>query len=129
MIRNNFGSSSPWEEVVGYSRAVRLGNIIEVSGTVAVDDHGMLVGGISVYEQAKYILSKIVAYIEKAGGTKADIVRTRMYVTDISTWKEAGRAHGECFRDIKPATSMVEVRALIAPEYLVEIEATAVLAE
>ncbi len=126
MNRINLSSRSPWEERVGYSRAVRIGDLIEVSGTVAVDEDGRLVGGGGVYEQAKYILAKIVTFIEKAGGTKADVIRTRMYVTDISLWEQAGKAHGEFFRDVKPATSMLQVSALIGPEYLIEIEATAV---
>ena len=120
-------SGSPWEEVMGYSRAVRIGNTIEVSGTVAIDEKGQLVGGSSMYEQAKYAIAKVLSYIEKARGTRADIIRTRVYVTDISHWHGVGRAHGEIFREIRPATSMVEVNKLISPEYLMEFEATAIV--
>jgi enamine deaminase RidA (YjgF/YER057c/UK114 family) len=127
MSRIIIGSGSPWEDLVGYSRVVRVGNTIEVSGTVAVDEAGRPVGGPSAYAQTTYILSKIVTFIERAGGSAQHIVRTRMFVTDIALWEEIGRAHGEFFREIKPATSMVEVRRLIAPEFLVEIEATAII--
>jgi len=128
MERTNLSSGSKWENIVGYSRAVRIGNVIEVSGTVATDETGRVVGGISVYEQTKYILSKIIAFVEKAGGTREQIIRTRIFVTDISMWEAVGRAHGEFFREIKPATSMIEVSGLISEEYLVEIEATALVA-
>jgi enamine deaminase RidA (YjgF/YER057c/UK114 family) len=127
-MRNlRLSSGSPWEDVVGYSRAVRIGNTIEVSGTVAIDEKGQPVGGSSMYEQAKYAIAKVLSYIEKAGGSPANVIRTRIFVTDISRWHEVGRAHGEFFRDIRPATSMVEVRKLISPEYLMEIEATAIV--
>jgi enamine deaminase RidA (YjgF/YER057c/UK114 family) len=127
MVKQRFASGSKWENVVGYSRAVRIGNVIEVSGTVAVDDSNQVVGVGNAYEQTKFIISKIISYIEKAGGKKEDIVRTRMFVTDISKWEEIGKAHGEYFKDIKPVTTMVEVKSLISAEYLVEMEATAIL--
>jgi len=129
MKRQKFSSNSPWEDVVGYSRAVRIGNIIELSGTVAVDDSNKVVGIGNAYEQTKFIISKMISYIEKAGGKKEDIVRTRMFVTDITQWEEIGKAHGEFFKDVKPVTTMVEVKSLISKEYLVEIEATAIISE
>jgi len=129
MRRQKYSSNSKWEDIVGYSRAIRIGNIIELSGTVAVDDANKLVGDGNVYEQTKFIISKIIQYIEKAGGKKEDIVRTRLFVTDITKWEEIGRAHGEYFKDIKPVTTMVEVKSLISKEYLVEIEATAIVTE
>jgi enamine deaminase RidA (YjgF/YER057c/UK114 family) len=127
MERVNYSSGAKWEDIVGYSRAVRIGNIIEVTGTVAAGDDSMLVGGDSAYEQAKYIIQKIEKVLKKAGASLKDVVRTRMFVTDISRWEEYGRAHGEFFKEIKPCTTMVEVSALIAPEYLIEIEATAII--
>lgn len=128
MERVNYSSGARWEDIVGYSRAVKIGNIIEVTGTVAVGDDSMLVGGDSAYEQTKFILQKIEKVLKKAGASLKDVVRTRMFVTDISRWEEYGRAHGEFFKEIKPCTTMVEVSALIAPEYLIEIEATAIIA-
>jgi enamine deaminase RidA (YjgF/YER057c/UK114 family) len=127
MERTNYSSGAKWEDIVGYSRAVRIGNIIEVTGTVAVDEDTMLVGGSSAYEQTKFIIQKLERVLKLAGASLKDVVRTRMFVTDISRWEEYGRAHGEFFRDIKPCTSMIEVKGLISPEYLVEIEATAIL--
>ncbi len=127
MDRTNFASGSAWEDVVGYSRAVRVGNIIEVSGTVAVDHNGRVVGESDAYTQTKYILQKIETALQQAGASLQHVVRTRMFVTDISRWQEYGKAHGEVFAAIKPCTSMIEVKGLIAPEYLIEIEATAVL--
>jgi enamine deaminase RidA (YjgF/YER057c/UK114 family) len=127
MERTNYSSGAKWEDIVGYSRAVKVGNIIEITGTVAVDDNSELVGGNSAYEQTKFILQKIEKVLESAGATLADIVRTRMFVTDISRWEEYGKAHGEFFKEIKPCTSMIEVKGLISPEYLIEIEATAIL--
>lgn len=127
MQRINFASGAQWEEIIGYSRAVKIGNVVEVTGTVAVDENNKLVGKDNSYEQAKYILHKIEKVLERAGATLKDVVRTRIYVTDITQWKEFGKAHGEVFKDIKPCTTMVEVRALISPEYLIEIEATAIL--
>jgi enamine deaminase RidA (YjgF/YER057c/UK114 family) len=125
--RLNISTGAKWEDIVGYSRAVRIGNIVEVAGTTAVDDKGDVVGEDNPYEQTKYILNKIQRVLNEAGASLHDVIRTRMYVVDISRWEEIGRAHGEFFRDIKPAASMVEVKALISPELLVEIEVTAVL--
>jgi enamine deaminase RidA (YjgF/YER057c/UK114 family) len=127
MKRTNYSSGVKWEEIVGYSRAVRVGNIIEVTGTVAADDNTELVGGNSAYEQAKFIIQKIEKVLKNAGASLDDVVRTRMFVTDISRWEEYGKAHGEFFSKIKPCTSMIEVKGLISPEYLVEIEATAII--
>lgn len=124
--RKNISSGASWEDIIGYCRAVRVGNVIEVSGTTAVVD-GKVVGENNPYEQTRCILSKIEKALTEAGATLSDVIRTRMFVTDISKWEEVGRAHGEFFRDIKPATSMVEVKALIEPGLLVEIEATAIV--
>ncbi|HEU4859555.1 MAG TPA: RidA family protein [Chitinophagaceae bacterium] len=129
MKRTNYSSGAKWEDIVGYSRAVKIGNTIEVTGTVAVDENNNLVGGNDAYEQSKFILQKIEKVLERAGASLKDVIRTRMFVTDISRWEEYGRAHGECFKDIKPCTSMIEIKGLIAPEYLIEIEATAVTSE
>jgi enamine deaminase RidA (YjgF/YER057c/UK114 family) len=127
MERTNYSSGAKWEEIVGYSRAVKFGNTVEVTGTVAVDDKGELIGGDNAYEQTKFIILKIEKVLISAGASLGDVIRTRMFVTDISRWEEYGRAHGEFFRDIRPCTSMIEVKGLIAPEYLIEIEATAVI--
>ncbi|HYE55473.1 MAG TPA: RidA family protein [Chitinophagaceae bacterium] len=127
MERINYASGAKWEDIVGYSRAVRMGNVIEVTGTVAVDDHNNLVGPNNPYEQTKFILNKIETILKRAGAGLEHVVRTRMFVTDISRWEEYGKAHGEVFSQIRPCTTMVEVSALIAPEYLIEIEATAIL--
>ena len=124
--RKNISTGARWENIVGYSRAVQLGNLLEVSGTVAVDEKGELVGREDAAAQTRFILEKINKVLVQAGYSLADVVRTRMFVTDISRWEEIGKVHGEFFRDIKPATSMVEVSALIDPDYLVEIEVTAV---
>jgi enamine deaminase RidA (YjgF/YER057c/UK114 family) len=124
--RKNISSGASWEDIIGYCRAVRIGNVIEVSGTTAVDN-GQVVGENSPYEQTRFILAKIKKALIEAGATMSDVVRTRMFVTDISRWEEVGRAHGEFFRDIKPATCMVEVKALIEPALLVEIEVTAIV--
>jgi enamine deaminase RidA (YjgF/YER057c/UK114 family) len=124
--RQNISSGAIWEDIVGYSRAVKLGNIIEVAGTVAVENNE-LVGKDKPYEQTLCILKKIQNALQMAGADLKDVVRTRIYVTDISQWEDIGRAHGEFFKDIKPATTMVEVKALISSDYLVEIEATAIL--
>lgn len=127
MQRVNYASGAHWEEIIGYSRAVKIGNIVEVTGTVAVDENNNLVGKDNPYEQAKYVLHKIEKVLERAGASLKDVVRTRIFVTDISRWEEFGKAHGEVFKNIKPCTTMVEVSALISPEYLIEIEATAIL--
>lgn len=119
-------SGSPWEEVVGYSRAVRVGNVVEVAGTTAVDGDA-LVGEGDVYLQTQFILQKIGKALEQAGSSLEHVVRTRMFITDISLWEEAGKAHGEVFHSIKPASTMVEVSALIDQRLLIEIEATAII--
>ena len=124
--RINISSSSPWEDIVGYSRAVRVGNIIEVAGTTASDGDN-IVGKDNLYEQTKFIFLKIEKALHDAGASMKDVVRTRMFVTDISKWEEAGKAHAEFFKDIKPASTMVEVSRLIHPDLLIEIEVTAVL--
>ena len=129
MERTNYSSGAKWEDIVGYSRAVKIGNIIEVTGTVAVDENSNLVGDDDAYLQTKFILEKIAGVLEKAGASLKDVVRTRMFVSDISRWEEYGKAHGEFFATIKPCTSMIEVKRLIAPEYLIEIEATAIIAK
>lgn len=127
MNRINYSSGARWEDIVGYSRAVKIGNTIEVTGTVAVDENSNLAGGNSAYEQTKFIIQKIETVLQRAGASLKDVVRTRMFVTDISRWEEYGKAHGEFFKDIKPCTSMIEVKGLIDPAYLIEIEATAVI--
>ena len=125
--RVNFPSGSKWEDIVGYSRVVKVGNIIEVSGTTASDAQGKVQGIKDPYLQTKYIIQKIDSYLQKAGATLEDVVRTRMFVTDISQWKEIGKAHAEFFKSIKPASSMLEVKSLIDPNLLVEIEVTAII--
>jgi enamine deaminase RidA (YjgF/YER057c/UK114 family) len=127
MERINYSSGAKWENIVGYSRAVKVGNIVEVTGTVSVDDNSTLVGGGDAYLQTKFIIGKIEKVLLRAGASLKDVVRTRMYVTDISRWEEYGKAHGEFFGEIKPCTSMIEVKGLIDPEYLIEIEATAII--
>lgn len=124
--RTNYSSGSPWEDIVGYSRAVRVGNTIEVTGTVA-DHEGELLGGDDPYLQTKYALDKIKATLESAGARPEDVVRTRMFVTNIDHWEAIGKAHQEVFGTIKPCTTMVEVARLIDDKYLVEIEATAII--
>lgn len=126
--RINISSGTKWEDIVGYSRAVRIGNIIEVAGTTAVDENGQVVGPGDPAEQTNFILAKIENALTQAGATLQDIVRTRMFVTNIADWESIGRVHGLYFKDIKPAATMVEVKSLISPELLVEIEVTAILA-
>lgn len=124
--RQLISSGSPWEDVVGYSRAVRVGNIVEVAGTTAVDGD-QVIGEGNVYEQTRFIFQKIGNALRQAGASLEHVVRTRMYITDISHWEQAGKAHGEVFSRIKPASTMVEVSALIDSRLLIEIEVTAVI--
>ena len=125
--RQLISSGAPWEDIVGYSRAVRVGNVVEVAGTTAVDESGQVVGAADPATQTRYILHKIERALEQAGARLADVVRTRMFVTDIAQWEAIGRAHGEFFKDIKPVATLVQISALIDPELLVEIEATAII--
>lgn len=127
MTRTNYASGSKWEDIVGYSRAVKVGNIIEVTGTVASGEDGQVVGENDPYEQTRFIYQKIEKVLAQAGASMKDVVRVRMFVTDISKWQEYGRAHSEFFRDIKPCNTMVEVSALIEPGYMIEIEASAII--
>lgn len=123
--RISFPSGVKWGDIVGYSRAIQIGNQIEFSGTVATDENGV-VGKGDMYLQTKFILKKIQAVLEEAGFQLSDVVKTRLYVTDISRWEEVGKAHGEFFRTIKPVTTMLEISKLIDRDYLIEIEATAI---
>lgn len=127
-MRQQVGSGSPWEDVVGYSRAVKVGNIIEVAGTTAMDGD-LLIGKGDVYLQTKFIFTKIEKALQQLGASLSDVVRTRMFVTNIKDWEEVGKAHGEFFATIKPAATMVEVSKLIHDDLLIEIEVTAIVQE
>ena len=124
-MRINYSSGAKWEEIVGYCRAVQIGNTLEVSGTVASNGQNVVAKG-DFYGQTRFVLSKIEKVMQEAGFGLKDVVRTRMFVTDIRFWEDVGKAHGEFFKEIKPVTSMLEVKGLIGPDYLVEIEVTAV---
>jgi enamine deaminase RidA (YjgF/YER057c/UK114 family) len=124
--RQNISSGTPWEGIVGYSRAVRVGNQVFVSGTTASDEQGNVIGT-DVYTQTRYILQKIERALAEAGASMSDVVRTRTFTTDISQWEEFGRAHGEFFRNVRPASTLVEISKLIDPAHLVEIEIDAVI--
>ena len=127
MNRINIATGSKWEDIIGYSRAVKIGNIIEVTGTVAADASGEVVGENDPYIQTKFILLRIENVLQQLGASLKDVIRTRIFTTDISRWEEIGKAHGEIFAEIKPCTTMVEVTQLIDKKYMIEIEVSAVL--
>ena len=126
MNRSHHSSESPWEEIVGYSRAIKVGNLVEVAGTTATN-YGRVIAPNDAYAQTVFIIQKIETALKALGSELKDVIRTRMYVPDISLWEEIGRAHGEFFRDIKPVSTMVEVSALIDPGLLIEMEVTAIV--
>jgi len=127
--RSNYSSGAPWESIAGYSRAVRVGNIIEVAGTTAVDREGQVVGAGDIGEQTDYIFNKIRNALNDAGSKMSDVIRTRMYLTDINDWETVARVHGNIFSDIKPVSTLVEVSGLIDKELLIEIEVSAVVSD
>ncbi len=129
MKKERYASGAPWEEIVGYSRAVKTGPLIQVAGTTATDDSGTIVGRDDPYAQAVQCIRNIEAVLVRAGASLADVTRTRIYVTDINRWESVGRAHGEFFSTVKPAATLVEVSRLVSPDMLVEIEADAWLGD